>query len=115
MNDEGAGCGRLSFESELRLAQSASLVMLVIGPVPYLSPRMSYIVDTALSSSPSDHVLPVSVGDSGALPPTPLRCLEPYCGAEELLKLTGSNANEHVLPICRLFDFLLEGARPRRM
>ena len=110
MNDEGACYGRLSFESELRLAQSASLVMLVIGPVPDLSPRMSYIVDTALRSSPSGHVLPVSVGDSGTLPPTPLSCLQPYCGAEELLTLTGSNASEHVGPICRLFDFLLEGA-----
>ena len=113
MNDEGACYGRLSFESELRLAQSASLVMLVIGPVPDLSPRMSYIVDTALRSSTSGHVLPVRVGDSGTLPPTPLSCLQPYCGAEELLTLTGSNASEHVRPICRLFDFLLEGARPR--
>ena len=109
MNDEGASLGRLVFESELRLAESAPLVLLVIAPGPELSPRMTYMADTALQTHYEDRVLLVSVGDSDLPPPSLLRGLQPYRRAEELLALVGRRQYEN--SVCCVFDFLLKGAR----
>ena len=103
--------------------------MLVIASGPGLSPRMTYIVDTALRTHRKDHLLLTQIGDP-CTPPNPLFCLQPYYGAEELLDLNDSNTasmndsnmtgtndsnmsmenDSNVRKICQLFDFLLKGS-----
>ncbi|KAK7112192.1 hypothetical protein V1264_011681 [Littorina saxatilis] len=110
VNDEEAPLGRLSFVSELSLAQSAPLVILVVAPGSELSPRMTFIADTVLRSHKKGSVLPILVGDGTTHRlPNPLHCLQPYVRAEEILPVVGSDVRHHVDAVCNLFEAFLEG------
>lgn len=94
--------------SELLLAESAPLVVLVIAPGLKLSTRMAYITDTVLRSHEQSRVLLIVVDGSGRGLPSPLDRLQPYSRTDELLSLDESGVRSHVSKACHLFDAFLE-------
>ncbi|KAK7475853.1 hypothetical protein BaRGS_00032903 [Batillaria attramentaria] len=113
-NDEGTIPGSLSFEGELRLAETATTVVLVLGPGSELSPRMAFLADRALHTHDPDRVLPVIISESPASPPKPLDHHQPFSDPMHLLELDGGDTDKFMdtLPAHRntvlgLFDYIL--------
>ncbi|XP_076459383.1 uncharacterized protein LOC143292731 [Babylonia areolata] len=102
VNNEEGILGCLDFESELQLAESAYLVMLLIDSTQQLSPRMRYLADTALRYHQADRVKLIDIGSRAELP-TLLGGLCPFGAVEDLHGLKDGNASS----VLSLFDFIL--------
>jgi hypothetical protein len=111
VNSEWVELGRMKVMEEFKLAEEATLVVLVVRPGKPLSVRMEFIATLAVQGREErGQVMVIPVGGPTCSPnlPPPLSILPRFQGQdEELLVLREEDFRRDAALCCRLFDFLL--------